>query len=151
MTALMPMLCRRQDLTDEMFGAARFAVQPKLDGERVIAHLSKADKKLFMHSRRQNEFVNYQNNMLDDMMKAIAGQSTKVILDGEIMTFDTSEHAYVSFGQNRVRSSCVPAAPCELPVFCRRVASHLCALFITASRSVPRAACARRNCGTDDR
>jgi DNA ligase-4 len=102
-----PMLCKRQDLdpsskTSQLFRdktglLQKFRVEDKLDGERVIAH--KQGSNVLMFSRNCNSLIDYANVFQKEFNECILADD--VILDGEMMAWDSDMGCFLPFGQNR--------------------------------------------------
>ena len=65
-----------------------FYIEQKLDGDRMLAHVSPDSVRLF--SRKSNEFPDYANILAPYLRRALGGPdgAREAILDGELMTWD---------------------------------------------------------------
>jgi hypothetical protein len=77
-----------------------FCVEPKLDGERFIAHVSR-DGIVRMHTRRGIWYSELYSPVLGPSIRRAVLKGFDVILDGEVIAWDSVREETVPFGSNR--------------------------------------------------
>lgn len=84
-------------------------VEDKLDGERLMLHIfAGAEGKLQFKwlTRNCNDFTNhYGAIMREPILKHLAGDVKSLVIDGEMMAYDTSLGRYAPFGNNRTMTN----------------------------------------------
>ncbi|CAB9499454.1 DNA ligase 4 [Seminavis robusta] len=77
-----------------------FVAEEKLDGERMIVHVHRG--KVTMHTRSGNLYSRVYSPVLGPhLRKAVAKYDIDVILDGEVLAWDSKSEAVIEFGNNR--------------------------------------------------
>jgi ATP dependent DNA ligase domain len=77
-----------------------FCVEPKLDGERFIVHVSR-DGIVKMHTRRGIWYSELYSPVLGPSIRRAVRKGYDVILDGEVIAWDSIREETVPFGSNR--------------------------------------------------
>ena len=77
-----------------------FCVEPKLDGERFLAHVSR-DGIVKMHTRRGVWYSELYSPVLGPAIRRAVRTGFDVILDGEVIAWDSVREETVPFGSNR--------------------------------------------------
>ena len=80
-----------------------FVVQPKYDGERIILHWDATacggHGELALYTRNANIYTEKYGNALKPWLREHV-KADKVILDGEMLTWDSTLHRFGQFGNN---------------------------------------------------
>jgi len=81
-----------------------FVMDIKLDGERMVCHaqLSSNPPKIKWISRKATDYTELYQVMDKYLIAALEGKGVdKIVLDGEMISWDVEEKKFVPFGQNR--------------------------------------------------
>jgi DNA ligase-4 len=79
-----------------------FVMDVKLDGERMLCHVSKKSGELrkgIFWTRNGNDYSSTYQSLLDDIIENV--QCEACILDGEVCAWEESTQQFIPFGQNR--------------------------------------------------
>ena len=102
-TPIRPMLAGRKvyDELKKLLISLEVYVETKFDGERIQCHLS-ADGQVSFFTRNANNYTYlYGPKMRDYMLQAVTGGIQSIILDGEMIVWDTTLGKPAPFGQNK--------------------------------------------------
>ena len=77
-----------------------FSVEPKLDGERFLVHVSR-DGIVKMHTRRGIWYSELYSPVLGPAIRRAVRTGLDVIMDGEVIAWDSVREETVPFGSNR--------------------------------------------------
>ena len=114
MTPFKPMLGQRETSLKEIFKSfgtePKFYIETKYDGDRVVLH--KKGDKYFFHTRRGKDWTHSygadanSGTFTKHVHKLFAPEVDEVILDGEMMVWETIEQRYIEMGEEgtKVRS-----------------------------------------------
>eukprot|EP01132_Coremiostelium_polycephalum_P002500 gene2500-3093_t len=93
-----PMLANRQPINSvlEVLNGDPFVVETKFDGERIQIH--KDGDQLKLYSRNSNDCTYIYGNLLAPIVKECV-QADRVILDGELLVWDTITERFEEFGK----------------------------------------------------
>ena len=97
---MVPMLAKRMniDRINRCMASRPFAVEPKMDGERMLCHKKGGVLRLF--SRNGTDYTPHYGDALQPyFMKSFCAE--ECILDGEMMGWDSDDMAFVPFGSNK--------------------------------------------------
>jgi len=87
----------------DAFESEPFAIEPKLDGERIMIHWnSKDSSKTKLFSRQGLDFAgkyDYLEALKEQLQESILAE--ECILDGEILVYDRVKKEFLEFGSNR--------------------------------------------------
>eukprot|EP00392_Amoebophrya_sp_AT5.2_P010881 g10948.t1 len=80
-----------------------YYVETKLDGERMLCHIDRAEGRLELFTRNGNDYTpRYGPQMKETILNCFGGEQG--ILDGEILGFDEQLQCFLPFGTNRAAS-----------------------------------------------
>jgi len=98
-----PMLAQRlrlESLTQIFDGSKSFSVEPKYDGERILAHVDAEAKRVELYTRSAIDYTSaYAPSMRPVLLQGLLGR--QAVLDGEMLAWDEDEAAFIAFGSNR--------------------------------------------------
>lgn len=98
-----PMLAQRLrlDSLSQIFeGSKTFSVEPKYDGERILAHVDVEAKRVELYTRSAIDYTSaYAPSMRPVFLQGLLGR--QAVLDGEMLAWDEDEQAFIAFGSNR--------------------------------------------------
>eukprot|EP00913_Durusdinium_trenchii_P013235 g12423.t1 len=98
-----PMLAQRLrlDSMSQIFdGSKTFSVEPKYDGERIMAHIDVEVKRVELYTRSAIDYTSaYAPSMRPIFLEGLLGR--QAVLDGEMLAWDEDEQAFIAFGSNR--------------------------------------------------
>lgn len=98
-----PMLAQRLPLDQvaaRVDGTREFLVETKYDGERMIMHMDRDTNRLELYSRNAIDYTSqYVPTMRNTFFDGVLGR--QAVLDGEMLSWDKVEEAFVPFGHNR--------------------------------------------------
>lgn len=78
----------------------QFAVEAKYDGERILAHIDRDAKRVELYTRNAIDYTGlYAPSMRSVLLAGLVGR--QAVLDGEMLSWDEAEQAFVPFGSNR--------------------------------------------------
>jgi DNA ligase-4 len=107
---LSPMLAKRMPFTKIKESLAQagnhgYAVEMKLDGERMLVHKTK-DGKLSLLTRRGNDYTDLyassvRHYLQNNIGVSVDNQETEYILDAEMLAWDSEAEMFVEFGHNK--------------------------------------------------
>lgn len=83
-------------------GLVDFAIEDKLDGERLLVHRTGSTIKCFTRNTRDYTAI-YGPLLRDAVVEGVRAEN--VVLDGEVMAFDRTSNKYLRFGENKTVAS----------------------------------------------
>lgn len=75
-------------------------MEPKYDGERILAHVDAEAKRVELYTRSAIDYTSaYGPSMRPVFLSGLLGR--QAVLDGEMLAWDEDEQAFIAFGSNR--------------------------------------------------
>jgi DNA ligase-4 len=101
-----PMLATRKNLTKLKFEKdTSLIVEPKFDGERVQIHI--VNKKVGLFSRQGTNVTQLYKEIIPYILKGITSATQSVIIDGELILWNTKKQQNEPFGKMKPRANIV--------------------------------------------